>query len=253
MAALLQLGSYVDSDDEGPASTTPAVGKVAKQDSDGAASPQPTSFFNADDVELTDSEREQSSDDSDEPEQPQKVARVALPPVNVLLAAAPPKPEFLHRATIYDIKEIKTFDSRKAAEKPKPWLKAGPAPCTARPPPASITAAPPDEDEPTPACLTQPPSAQAVYRAEQVMAAARAMNATYKHVAPTSEDGPRPLIPMCELNNHKKKKSEPGKSFREKEKRKRDLGMQARDKSYVEEEKRILRESMAPTFGQGFD
>lgn len=33
-----------------------------------------------------------------------------------------------------------------------------------------------------------------------------------------------------------------GELFREKEKRKRDLGMASRDKNFVEEEKRILRE-----------
>ena len=43
------------------------------------------------------------------------------------------------------------------------------------------------------------------------------------------------------------------KTFREREKRKRELGQQARDGSYVEEEKRILRESVSSSFGQGFD
>ena len=38
------------------------------------------------------------------------------------------------------------------------------------------------------------------------------------------------------------KKSTKGDSFKEKEKRKRDLGMTSRGKSFVEEEKRILRE-----------
>lgn len=43
-------------------------------------------------------------------------------------------------------------------------------------------------------------------------------------------------------------KKSKGESFKEKEKRKRDLGMSSRGKSYVEEEKRILREQYSSTW-----
>ena len=42
--------------------------------------------------------------------------------------------------------------------------------------------------------------------------------------------------------DHPAAKKSKGESFKEKEKRKRDLGMTSRGKSFVEEEKRILRE-----------
>jgi hypothetical protein len=62
------------------------------------------------------------------------------------------------------------------------------------------------------------------------------------------------LAPQCELNALRRGGKAPtNKTFQQREKRKRDLGQQARDGSYVEEEKRILRQSMLPGFGQGFD
>lgn len=47
---------------------------------------------------------------------------------------------------------------------------------------------------------------------------------------------------QAEIEAEKKKKDDK-KTFSAKEKRKRDLGQQAKDKNYVEEEKRILREA----------
>lgn len=58
-----------------------------------------------------------------------------------------------------------------------------------------------------------------------------------------------------EENKAKKEKINEKKdeSFKQKEKRKRDLGQASRGKSYVEEEKRILREGYSSGAGLGFD
>ena len=269
MATLL-LGDYQDSDDdsvhEGQNSNGIASTEEKTEQSNFAA---PTgsefsvgkSFFNVDDADLSDSSNEASSESEEEPIARPKAS--ALPPVRELLSAAPLRPEFLHRAAIYDVKELTTFDRRTAPEKPKPWLKVGPTPTGGlrQQEPAQSdagAAAAAAGGEPTEAAEAEHQPRFSPFVAAQIMAAAKSMSDTYKSAPPepvaNGDDGPRPLIPMCELNSQKKRKeSAPGKSFREKEKRKRDMGMQARDKSYVEEEKRVLRESMLPSFGQGFD
>ena len=63
-----------------------------------------------------------------------------------------------------------------------------------------------------------------------------------------SSDTSDPIQPSKAQNKRTKDSSPPsakkskGETFRDKEKRKRDLGMSSRGKSFVEEEKRILRE-----------
>ncbi|KAI8491520.1 hypothetical protein Bbelb_307200 [Branchiostoma belcheri] len=64
------------------------------------------------------------------------------------------------------------------------------------------------------------------------------------HQIPAPEERPTPMQAWPNQNRSEELKSE---SFRQKEKRKRDLGMANREKSYVEEEKRILRQSFGDT------
>jgi hypothetical protein len=251
----LNLGDYnSDEDDSAPAPQILAQNPPPP--------PEGTSFFNADDVELSESEPEENDDASSDEDLPAKRA-CALPPVNELFATKPPRPEFLHRAAIYEVRELSTFDKRIAMERPKPWLKAGPAPVGApivRDHSLTRAAAAENNDEEE---AQQPRRLIAAGFAEQITAAAMCLSKSYAAPAASAggagddEDAPRTLVPICEINNQKRAKGAKNvggpKSFREKEKRKRDMGMQARDKSYVEEEKRVLRESMAPSFGQGFD
>ena len=298
----LDLSGYISSDDEALPAHATAVASSASENLntklESAPSPQPgKSFFSADDAELSDSGDEGAGDeeakdwDSDEDTGKHGQKQAAnLPSVKALFSSATPKPEFLHRAAIYNVKEIQTFDKRLTPERPKPWLKqaagsggsgalgtSGSTSAITRgssgvhPVAVSVrgdhggTHAPPHgvEDGGTvnEGCshLVQPtyPS----FAAQEATAAAMSLRKTYKNLAPIDDgEKPKELVPICELNQMKRQKTATKKgdgempmSFREREKRKRDLGMQSRDKSYVEEEKRILRESMLPTFGQGFD
>ena len=91
----------------------------------------------------------------------------------------------------------------------------------------------------------------------ELQAAAMANSKVYKDEAPEGYTTAKEATPISELNmkdkskDKSKSKGDRGKSWAIKEKKKRDLGMQARGKSNVEEEKRILRASAAG--GYGFD
>lgn len=65
------------------------------------------------------------------------------------------------------------------------------------------------------------------------------LDSGYTEVAVSKTGGKRPLV--VENEKHQCKKIKP-ETFRQKEKRKRDMGQSSRGKSYVEEEKRLLRQ-----------
>ena len=67
---------------------------------------------------------------------------------------------------------------------------------------------------------------------------------------PQSGDDDSPDESKAKKEKKEEKKEE---TFKKKEKRKRDLGQSSRGKSYVEEEKRILREGYSSGAGLGFD
>lgn len=108
--------------------------------------------------------------------------------------------------------------------------------------------------------------------AADITAAATAMSQTYK--VASYDDAPaftaKPLVDMHKRQKAAsgvpggddddedttpapKRKGDPHKSFSSKEKRKREMGQASREKSFVEEEKRMLKESTSRKAGYGFD
>lgn len=135
------------------------------------------------------------------------------------------------------VAETVTFDKRVQAEARKPWLKKSQTVKTAAQREAEAAAQPVPQNS---------------YVAE--LAAAALMNS--KAYA-DNEDGRaavKEAVPISELGKKRKGKDKGGrdKSFAAKEKRKRDMGMQSRGKSTVEEEKRLLRQANGQA-GFGYD
>eukprot|EP00038_Savillea_parva_P026192 m.52138 g.52138 ORF g.52138 m.52138 type:complete len:267 (+) comp7353_c0_seq1:217-1017(+) len=223
--------------------TTPATTASANSDgdhndsSDDEDTPRFSFFGSTDNVDLTDSEDSQASDkDSVEDNDADgshgaKRQRVALPPVSALFSEDT-TPSFLEAPSFAPQVEVQAFDRRAQPEvNPQRWLKKSQT--------VEVTDAT--------AVATQPLPATGI--AAEVQRAAMMNSVAYKDTAPKEKAA---KTPIHELNKKKKGDTNSAKSFATKEKRKRDLGMQAREKSTVEEEKRVLRQEYAGA-GLGFD
>jgi hypothetical protein len=218
---------------------------------------KPLSFFSADGVDVSESEPEEQEEKDSEDEREAARAqqkRLALPSLRDL--AAPSNPAYLHRAAIYEVHELSSFDRRAAPEAPKPWLKS-----SKEKKEAVVRDANGEITEVRGVAEDIYRKRSAVSIASEVTAAAMSNSNSYKYVekpglgaahAEGETQEPAFTLPDNDKKKNKKRDSETPMSFREREKRKRDLGQQASDKSYVEEEKRILRQSGA-AFGLGFD
>eukprot|EP00041_Stephanoeca_diplocostata_P024216 m.607628 g.607628 ORF g.607628 m.607628 type:complete len:212 (-) comp22479_c0_seq1:2050-2685(-) len=207
------------------------------------------SFFgSADDVDLTDSSEDEEISEREakrlRQEEEKIVAEKAskdtgLPPVSDLFAKKE-APSFKEAPKGVVVREIQSFDTRKVAEKPKPWLDKR----------QTVAVKKPDDfDQPV------PPNSYAAELQNAAMMNSRA----YKDTDAVDVDAlKKDVIPISQLHKVNQKEKVPKsnkrdpKSFAAKEKRKRDFGMQSRGKSTVEEEKRILR-GYAAGSGQGFD
>lgn len=229
-------------EDAASAGPDPAA-DAADSDDDEYAKPG-FSFFGASaDVELSDSDENGEGDgDADgEPGEGRGSKRprtdadpapgAALPSVASLFNDDS-VPTFLQQPAFAAGAEVHSFDRRaKAEDKPKRWLKK-----------SQTVEVRSDK---------APPPVPATGFAAEVQKAAMMNSLAYKDTTPA--DAPA-TVPISELNKKKKKvpDGDKGKSFAVKEKRKRDLGMSARGKSTVEEEKRVLRQEYASS-GLGFD
>eukprot|EP00049_Salpingoeca_infusionum_P017556 m.353432 g.353432 ORF g.353432 m.353432 type:complete len:217 (-) comp16765_c0_seq1:3684-4334(-) len=210
------------------------------------------SFFAAvDDVELTSSESESEAGDErvrggdsskasakDTTETQSKRSKVVLPSVDDLLGDDKfSNPEFLHCGpqALAKEDEVKSFDHRNP-EKPKtPWMKT----------PDQIAADRARKEEARRQQIQANSGA-----ANDITAAANALRTTYSHTdyEAVGEGG---ATPISQLNKKQKpqgvkahkKDIEKVESFQQKERRKRNMGQSSKDASFVEEEKRVLRQT----------
>lgn len=199
------------------------------------------SFFGSTaNVELTDSEDESDGDADLDGEGERKRARTAA--ITTAVAPSLPSvaslfktdqtPSYLEKPSFVAHSEVHAFDRRAQPDaKPKRWLNKSQTVEVGQP-------------------LHQPVPATGL--AAEVQQAAMMNSAAYADYVPS--DAPA-KVPIADLNKKKKddgtaKKS--ATSFAAREKKKRDLGMSARGKSTVEEEKRLLRD-YAGGSGLGFD
>eukprot|EP00051_Salpingoeca_urceolata_P029248 m.6526 g.6526 ORF g.6526 m.6526 type:complete len:252 (-) comp2665_c0_seq1:87-842(-) len=180
-----------------------------------------------------------------EPAQP----KVKLPSVKALLAkkkAAPPA--FL--TTEPAMQEPKSFDKRKPPETAEEiWKRKNGAQASRGSGGAHVRQ-----------------SQVQIGRGTEAVAAATAMASTYSTSGAGGSSEPAPGIPadpiaaaqqqawrsQTKKGNKSQKAGDGQLTFNEREKRKRDQGMSSRGKSFVEEEKRLLRAN-AVAAGQGFD
>eukprot|EP00043_Microstomoeca_roanoka_P011896 m.112477 g.112477 ORF g.112477 m.112477 type:complete len:221 (-) comp15327_c2_seq1:214-876(-) len=220
---------------------------MASKDTEHEKKPSGFSFFaSAEDIDLSDSDEEtdevdqqKETTETSEEHAAKKSKSEALPSLDELLSDKKlARPTFLENQLT--AKDLATFD-RRAPEQPRtPWVKM----------PGEKTAAEAQKKEEK---KQADRAAKANPVASQVMAAATAFSKMYKTEGFEITEAMLARQQAAEeAKARQAEQNDPSKSFKAKEQRKRDIGQTSREKSWVEEEKRKLKETSSHV-GYGFD
>ncbi|EDQ91530.1 uncharacterized protein MONBRDRAFT_6388 [Monosiga brevicollis MX1] len=200
-------------------------------------------FGNVDNVDLSDSDDEDSAGNGEGEGKRAKRGddgepAPALPGVDELLAGRQSGPSYLDTRGLYAGRHVETFDTR-IEPKAKVFVKRAPSAKRVQ-----------EKAE-----RAQAMAAKNSGLVNEITAAAQAMSSTYQYHKVEPEDEEYRAYMVKDDDSEDKAghdSSRKASNFNSKEKRKRDLGQTSRGKSYVEEEKRLLRQQSAQG-GYGFD